>query len=293
MAVKTGSDPDQWLTRFELGKIEKILSDIRNSTPNEYELEYFLVHQDRYRYLLCQITATKLPPGARVLDLGCYPPHLFAALKSFGLTTYGVSSRHEPVKAPKVAILNIETDRLPFADNFFDLILFSEVIEHLIVSPVIYLAELKRILKPTGRLMITTPNAVGLHKRIPVIFGRSPYFPVSQLYDTRYHDDSIYSRHNREFTLKELAEILEKAGFVVTRKNYFSGYGPFREKITPEPPFKKGIKILTSLVTFLYPKLKDSLYFEAVPAKETMTEPDYKGKGVGKGDSLQGVTKKA
>jgi len=53
-----------------------------------------------------------------------------------GAEVFGIASAHEPIANKKVSILNIETDRFPYKDNTFDLVLCSEVIEHLPHSPV-------------------------------------------------------------------------------------------------------------------------------------------------------------
>lgn len=266
---------------MEPKNIESVLSDICGSIQETYELEYFLIHQNRYRYILRQITTVGLSTDARILDVGCYPLHLFAALNQLGYQVYGVSSRHESVAAPNVFTLNVETGALPFADNYFNVLLFSEVIEHLVTNPLVYLHEFKRVLKSGGRLILTTPNAAGLHKIIPILCGRTTYFSLPQLYKTLPGDDSIYYRHNREFTKNELAEILEQAGFTVTCQTYLGAYGPFRKKLVPEPLFKKGIKILAFSLTLIWARLRDSLYFEAVPSdcadSAKSSEPEING----------------
>src|SRR6185437_7400398 len=60
-------------------------------------------------------------------------------------------------------LLNIETvEEYPYLPGQFDLILFCETLEHLIVNPLAVFGRLKRILKPGGHLLITLPNAVRL-----------------------------------------------------------------------------------------------------------------------------------
>src|SRR5713101_5276429 len=53
---------------------------------------------------------------------------------------------------------------LPFADSRFDFAFSSEVLEHM-VRPEILLAELKRIIKPRGYFLITTPNEPNIFQR--------------------------------------------------------------------------------------------------------------------------------
>lgn len=100
---------------------------------------------------------------------------------------------------------NIEADRLPFPDAHFDHILFCEVLEHLTLDPLRALAELKRILKPGGSMVLTTPNAARLENLIAFAEGRN-------IYD-HYSGHGCYGRHNREYTQAELHELMTHAGF--------------------------------------------------------------------------------
>lgn len=241
---------------------DSILSYIRSSIFDKRELEYFLIHKDRYRTILHHIQHLNLPARAKVLDVGCYPPHMFIALQKMGFELSGISSEHEPVKTKNVVVLNIEKDELPFKKEFFDVVLFSEVMEHLVVNPLVYLEKFKTVLKKDGVLLVTTPNAAGLHKRIPALLGRSTYFPLEQVYQTKLDDGSIYHRHNREYTKKELEEILQKAGFSSVDVKTVAVYGPFREKVTQHPLPKRIVRGLAFFVTVLIPSLRDTLFAE-------------------------------
>jgi len=64
---------------------------------------------------------------------------------------------------------------LPFPDETFDLLLFTEVIEHL-TYPQIMMAELARVLKPGGALIITTPNICSLGNRLATLLGTDKIF---------------------------------------------------------------------------------------------------------------------
>lgn len=103
--------------------------------------------------------------------------------------------------------LNIEVDDFPFPDNHFDHILFCEVLEHLTHDPLRALTELKRVLKPGGHMVLTTPNAARLENVIAFIEGRNIYDPYSAY--------GPYGRHNREYTRHELHQLMLHAGFEV------------------------------------------------------------------------------
>jgi len=59
---------------------------------------------------------------------------------------------------------DLSEPRLPFADGLFDFAFSSEVLEHML-EPEILLAELKRIIKPRGHFLITTPNEPNILQR--------------------------------------------------------------------------------------------------------------------------------
>jgi SAM-dependent methyltransferase len=104
---------------------------------------------------------------------------------------------------------NIETDPYPYPDASFDVVVFSELIEHLGVNPVRALAEIHRVLRPGGIVVVTTPNALSLERFATFLRGGS------QMVD-RYSPLFGYgARHNREYHPRELRELLEGTGFVI------------------------------------------------------------------------------
>lgn len=249
--------------------IDQALANARESITADYERDYFDLHEGRYQFLLNKIVLLPIHRGAQILDVGCYPPHLLTALERLGYRVSGIASRHEPITSPNVVVLNIEKDRLPFRRHSFDLVLFSEVMEHLVVSPNIYLSEFQRVLRPKGKLLITTPNAAGLHKLIPILFGRSTYFPLEQLFATSLTDGSLYHRHNREFTMDELKEVLEKSDFSVNDDEYFSAYKrrfSALSRANGNLPRRIG-RLVAYFIMDLIPRLRDSLYGEASSEK--------------------------
>ena len=62
---------------------------------------------------------------------------------------------------------------MPFPDNSFDLIVAGEIIEH-IYNTDFFVQEIHRLLKPKGRLLISTPNIASLGRRLYLLLGISP-----------------------------------------------------------------------------------------------------------------------
>lgn len=103
---------------------------------------------------------------------------------------------------------NIENDAFPYPDGEFDLVIFAEIIEHLLNDPCKVLREIKRVLKPNGTLILTTPNVARLENVTRLISGMNIYDP--------YSGYGPYGRHNREFNRHELDQLLKFEGFEPT-----------------------------------------------------------------------------
>jgi len=69
----------------------------------------------------------------------------------------------------KVDVVNLDHDALPYPDESFDLITFTEVIEH-VENHRAVLRDIQRVLKPGGLLLITTPNILNLKSRLRLLF---------------------------------------------------------------------------------------------------------------------------
>lgn len=105
------------------------------------------------------------------------------------------------------ARVNIENEPLPFTGDNFDFVLCSEVLEHMEVDPMYMLSELNRVTKQDGQLLLTTPNAVSTWSITKMLRGVEPYF-----YMQYRHDRSLY-RHNYEYSIHSLMQVVRAAGF--------------------------------------------------------------------------------
>lgn len=92
--------------------------------------------------------------NAKALDLGCGDGYWSEKLKQIGYQTTSVDSEK---RYKDIQIINANKP-LPFPDNSFDLVWSLEVIEHL-DKPEQVFQEIKRVLKPNGHFILTTPNS--------------------------------------------------------------------------------------------------------------------------------------
>ncbi|CAN7245924.1 methyltransferase domain-containing protein [Trinickia sp. LjRoot230] len=102
---------------------------------------------------------------------------------------------------------NIEEDSFPFDAASFDVVLFCEIIEHLLNDPCKVLREIKRVLRKGGSLILTTPNVDRIENVARLIVGSNIYDP--------YSGYGPYGRHNREYNKHELHTLLGYLGFTV------------------------------------------------------------------------------
>jgi len=122
-------------------------------------------------------------------------------------TLVGVDGR--PARHYAFDRFDVERDEFPYADGTFDVVVFSEMIEHLAVNPVWALSEVHRVLKRDGSVIITTPNALSLDRLAIYLRGGSAA-------DDRYSPAFGYgARHNREYHAAELRALLESTGFTI------------------------------------------------------------------------------
>lgn len=161
----------------------------------------------------------------KVLDIGC--GHGFDLeninknsgkdLKMFGIEIWPEYASKAREKGINVSIIDIESEKFPFEDNYFDLIVINQVLEH--TKEIFYIInEANRILKTGGRLIIGVPNLAALHNRILLCIGKQPACI------------KLESAHVRGFTKKALISFVENRGF--TKKNFSgSNFYPFPKKI--------------------------------------------------------------
>jgi len=71
------------------------------------------------------------------------------------------------------AVLDLERERLPWADNTMDLVIVNQVLEH-VKDHFWLMHEITRVLAPGGHLVIGVPNLASLHNRLLLLFGRQP-----------------------------------------------------------------------------------------------------------------------
>lgn len=101
----------------------------------------------------------------------------------------------------------------PFARESFDFLIFAEVLEHLKLSPIPVLEQLAPLLRPGGRFILTTPNVARLSHLEALAAGENFLEPFPEL--ALSEDATDFIEHVREYSMREVVEAVEAAGFGV------------------------------------------------------------------------------
>ena len=150
--------------------------------------------------------------GDRALDVGCGTGEFTAALAQAGAEAIGVDVAEAALERARARHPGLDfrlvpfDGPLPFDDGTFELVWASEVIEH-VADTARWLSELRRVLVPRGRLLVTTPS----HGRLRVALGGVDRF------------SEPLGDHLHLYTRRSLSTLLDEFGFSEVRVQAVDG----------------------------------------------------------------------
>jgi SAM-dependent methyltransferase len=181
--------------------------------------------QARYLHIE-ELLLAEVPPPAKVVELGSAPGDQIVRLADLGYSATSVdigeaSDEWGSGEQGRMFRLledhqvedvrwNLEQIPYPLPKEEFDAVVMTEVFEHLRDYPINSLREIRRILKPSGRLYLTTPNAAYVMNRLRALCGKSTATPLKDWIGGLPH-----ARHAREYTFAEMEELARVAGLTV------------------------------------------------------------------------------
>jgi SAM-dependent methyltransferase len=158
-------------------------------------------YQGRRRVLDVVLRNLRLPPGTAILDAGCGSGRNMVELQHYGTAT-GLELSSPSVAAARARnvgeVVQGSILEMPFADDTFELAVSLDVIEHL-QDDVAALRELRRVVAPGGRLLVTVPAYQWLWSR---------------------HDE--INHHHRRYNRRTLLAAAAQAGWKSERTSHFN-----------------------------------------------------------------------
>jgi len=152
---------------------------------------------NRFKYGTHQIILSLLGRGKTILDVGCNSGYL--GIHSKKNCFYGVEiDRKEAKKAEKaykeIVVGDVEKlTNLFFSKRKFDLIIFADILEHLVNPQETLTRFVNKFLKDDGKVIISLPNIAHLSVRLNLLIGRFDYTEAGILDKTHLHLYSLKS----------------------------------------------------------------------------------------------------
>lgn len=235
--------------------------------------DYLAAHRHEYVRTICDVLEFTRKTGTkRVLEIGAFFGLVCITLKKFGLEVVA-SDIPEYMEMPEqvqrfgrngvaMASVRLQDFVMPFEDGRFDVIIMTEVLEHLNFNPVPLLKEINRVGARNSLFYLSLPNLAYYRNRVRFLFGKSMLQPISS-YVLQVTPGSleIVNGHWREYTKAEIVELLTRLGYTIERHYFFSIVD-----VKQNPTAKNR---LTKFVFSLFPAFKENQTALAIRSKRT------------------------
>lgn len=156
------------------------------------------------------LPAVRQCPDCRLLDIGCGRDYQFLkTIEPFVGFGVGIDFKVPETKTEKIETLQMMmSGSLPFESGSFDIVTMLAVLEHL-VDPVGMIAEVERVLRKGGRLIMTVPGTMAK--------------PVLRFLAFRLHmvNEVEMKGHRRYFNRTDLYHLVMNSGMIMEQHRYF------------------------------------------------------------------------
>jgi len=215
----------------------KLLRELGTILTLHPDLEWDLYFEFNRRFEVIRYLVKHVCNGVRVCDIGSQPFILASMIKLLGYNVLSVDiepSRYgEIARCFKIPVVkaDLERDKIAIDNEACDCVLFTEVLEHLNPYYVHHtIAEINRVLKTDGLLILTTPNMASFFRRLKLLLGKNP----------------VYRYHAREYVKDEVKKLLMDSGFKVLELFY----SDVNDRTYLHPKNKQELRKLTELDSF-------------------------------------------
>lgn len=231
-------------------------------------------HLNKYIIIVSQIMK-EYPQESKILSIGSGPCDLEAILSKLGYDITAIDDLNDQwhligknrerikdfAKQMNIELTTQSAGSPQLKENYFDVVLLIDIIEHLHRSPRELLNYSISSLKTNGLLLIETPNTVALVKRLKVLLGKSNQVSA----DFLYWNIGEYRGHIREYTQSELKQILLYHNLTAITPKMIN---TLIDMVKCENFFKKVIVKTYKLISGLYPTFRDTILISGKKPKD-------------------------
>jgi 2-polyprenyl-3-methyl-5-hydroxy-6-metoxy-1,4-benzoquinol methylase len=201
----------------------------------------------------------KIGGNLKVIEFGCFTGIVSASMQRLGhqVTASDIDFvLSDPANSAFLESEHIATishdlassSPLPISSESFDLIIFTEVLEHLNCNPLPLISEFNRILKNSGFIYVATPNLASIYNRLCLAQGKSFMNPVEHLrWNLTPNSGMSVGLHWREYTKHELVDVFAECGFSL-HHHYFTHLAENRSPFMRKHLIRLMYKIFPSLL---------------------------------------------
>jgi len=181
---------------------------------NAGDAPYFRGQRARYLRSLKRVEEIR-PAPCRALDIGSHYLHQSVLLSLLGYEVWGidvelfttagfVAERSKTFNIRNMTVNVLENgDFLKGQEDFFDLVLFTETIEHITFNPIRFWRRVYELLSPKGTIYLTTPNSLRPAALARTLFNMATFrgigLPVEEIFQ-----NVTYGHHWKEYSAREI-----------------------------------------------------------------------------------------
>lgn len=246
---------------------------------------YLCHHWPRFVRTREEIERTRpLATGTKVLDIGAHWLHQASIYAREGMLVSALDLP-DTLALPSVMAAAAElgitlhcNDNLEritalqgVPESHFDLVLFTEVVEHITFNPVAMWREIHRVTRPGGRIVVTTPNYYALRGRFwsvrKLLARYGGGLDVAEIVNLRTH-----AHHWKEYSMRELVHY-----FRLLSPDFRCIKACYTEE-SPPAQARPGLRRAAMAIEHLLPILRPSLHLElelATKAHGIVVEPHW------------------
>ncbi|MEB2776531.1 class I SAM-dependent methyltransferase [Algoriphagus sp. D3-2-R+10] len=234
-------------------------SELREkSKPGSNDLEYFEFHKNRFKRFdqFLDSLAHRMPNSSaslNVLEIGSHYLHtsLLLANRSYTIDAMDVDEfwqldfvKERAERYGLNAIIENDISRLkPFRDvqDKYDLVVFTEILEHITFNPIQFWKQIYQILKPGGLIYISTPNAFALPNYVRAIKNSIGLKSIGITVDDIF-SKVTYGHHWKEYSANEI-----KKYFKALSPDFDVEVNPYKYKVYDLKPPYLMFKLLSKI----------------------------------------------